>query len=70
MPKNMHAIERPLRVLIGVVLLGVGGYLLSSTWLGLALIALSVVPFATAAVNSCPAYTLLGVSTAGDADPT
>lgn len=57
-PTNEHAIERALRVIVGIVLLSlvvVG----PKTYWGL----LGLVPLATGLLGSCPLYTLLGIST-------
>ncbi len=63
MTQNMHAIERPVRIALGVALLAGGGYLALSSWMGLGLVALGLVPLLTGASGSCPAYSVLGVST-------
>jgi hypothetical protein len=57
-PRNEHAIDRALRILVGVALLAlvvVG----PRTYWGL----LGLVPLATGLVGSCPLYTLFGFST-------
>ncbi len=58
MKTNMGTVDRSLRVLAGLVLIGLAatGTVGWWGWLGL-------VPLATALVGWCPAYTLLGVST-------
>ncbi len=66
MTKNIHRIERPIRVVLGVGLIAGGGLLLLSTWLGAGLIVLGLVPLVTGAAGSCPAYAVLGVSTASE----
>lgn len=60
MSKNVGNIDRVLRIVVGAALiayalLGTGQY----TWLGW----IGVVPLLTALVGSCPAYSILGVST-------
>jgi Protein of unknown function (DUF2892) len=56
-PVNQHPLERMVRVVLGVVLLGLA---LSGTsawgYIG-------VVPLLTGTIGSCPAYTLFGLST-------
>jgi hypothetical protein len=57
MQKNMSNIDRALRIVVGIALIG-----LTATdniglwgWIG-------VIPLATALIGWCPAYTLLGIS--------
>ena len=64
MTQNMHSIERPIRIALGLALFVGGGFLTLSTWFGLGLVALGFVPLLTGATGSCPVYTVLGVSTA------
>jgi hypothetical protein len=57
-PTNEGTLDRAARVLLGVGLLSltvVG----PQTWLGL----VGLLPLATGALGTCPAYTLLGIST-------
>lgn len=58
LPKNEHAIERVVRVAVGLTLLALTfvGPKTAWGWLGL-------VPLATGLLGSCPLYTLFGVST-------
>ncbi len=58
LPKNEHVVDRAVRVVLGLGLLSaaVAGPHAWWGWLG-------VVPLLTGAMGSCPAYTLLGVST-------
>jgi len=58
LPNNEHIIERVVRVLVGLGLLSFV-FFGPQTWWGL----LGIVPLATGALGSCPAYTLFGVST-------
>lgn len=55
---NVGSIDRVLRAILGVVLIGLTllGTIGAWGWIG-------VVPLLTAALGSCPAYTLLGLST-------
>jgi hypothetical protein len=57
-PSNEHPIERVLRVIVGVALLGMVFVGPQSLW-GI----VGVVPLLTGLLGSCPAYTLLGFST-------
>lgn len=57
-PKNEHTVERVLRVLVGLGLLGLVffGPKTAWGWIG-------ILPLVTGLVGSCPAYTLFGIST-------
>lgn len=58
LPMNEHAVDRTVRVVLGVVLLAlvfVGPHT-PFGWIGL-------VPLATGLIGSCPLYTVFGVST-------
>ena len=57
-PTNEHAIERVLRVVLGLGALSLAFIGPQSAWGYLGL-----VPVATGLLGSCPLYTLLGVST-------
>lgn len=60
MTKNVGNIDRVIRVLIGVALLAFAlfsGH--AYAWIGW----IGVIPLLTAAVGTCPLYSLLGVST-------
>ena len=59
-PKNEHLIERAARVIFGLVLLSLVFVGPQTLW-GL----LGLVPLATGLLGSCPAYTLIGLSTRG-----
>lgn len=58
LPANEHAVERVLRVLVGLVLLALVfvGPKTPWGWIG-------AVPLATGLLGSCPLYTLFGIST-------
>ncbi|MFZ5476644.1 MAG: YgaP family membrane protein [Myxococcota bacterium] len=58
MPLNEGTLDRALRVLVGVALLSLVFAGPKTLW-GL----VGVVPLLTGLVGSCPAYTLLGIST-------
>jgi len=60
-PKNEHNIDRVVRLVLGVALLGLLAVGPVPGWGLLGLIGL--VPLLTGALGSCPIYTLLGVST-------
>ena len=54
---NMGSLDRILRIVAGIVIIGAG--IAFKSWWG----AIGVVLLGTAAVGFCPLYTLLGVST-------
>ncbi len=54
---NVGGIDKGIRLLAGVVIIGLGIYLRS--WWGL----IGIAPLATALFNFCPLYVPLGVST-------
>ncbi|MBI3445633.1 MAG: DUF2892 domain-containing protein [Magnetospirillum sp.] len=58
MNKNVGGIDRILRIIVGVVLIGltVAGVIGVWGWIG-------VVPLATAAIGWCPAYLPFGIKT-------
>ena len=60
MQKNVGTVDRVLRVLVGLALLSLLFFLDGpARWLGL----IGLVPLLTAAVGSCPAYSVFGIAT-------
>ncbi len=57
MKQNVGSLDRIVRVILGVALIGAGVYFQS--WWG----ALAIVPLGTAAVGWCPPYAILGLNT-------
>jgi hypothetical protein len=57
MTSNIGAMDRVLRAVLGLVVIALGFYF--GTWWG----ALGAVLLVTAAINWCPIYAVLGVST-------
>ena len=57
MKVNVGSADKVLRVVAGIVIIGLG--VAYKSWWGV----IGVVPLLTAAVGFCPLYTLLGVST-------
>ncbi len=57
-PRNEHIVDRILRVVVGLGLLGVAFFGPKTPW-GY----IGVLPLLTGLVGSCPSYTLLGIST-------
>lgn len=60
-PKNVGAADRIVRVILGIALLAFFFLVPASPWHWVGLI--GIVPLLTAAIGSCPLYTLLGMST-------
>jgi len=56
MKKNVGSLDKTLRIIIGIVVLGIGIYYKS--WFGL----IGLVPIITALTGWCPAYTVCGLS--------
>ena len=58
MKVNVGTIDRALRIVVGLVLIGLslGGVIGAWAWIGL-------LPLATGIFRFCPAYTLLGIKT-------
>jgi len=57
MKKNVGSADKILRIIIGIGIIGAGVYYQS--WWG----AIGAIPIATAVMNFCPAYALIGLST-------
>lgn len=60
-PGNIGAVDRVIRVVLGVALLAFFFLVPESPWRWAGLI--GIVPLFTAAIGSCPLYTILGLST-------
>lgn len=60
MKKNIGALDRTIRVVLGLVVIAAGMYL--KNWWG----ALGLLPLLTAVVGWCPAYTPFGISTCAE----
>jgi len=63
MKANVGQTERTIRVVVGVVVVGVG--MVYQSWWG----AIGLVPLATGLTGWCPPYALLGISTCKAAAP-
>jgi len=63
MNKNVGVIDKVLRIVVGLALIGLAatGKIGWWGWIG-------VVPLATALIGWCPAYTLLGIKTCQNCD--
>ncbi|MDE3224791.1 MAG: DUF2892 domain-containing protein [Nitrospirota bacterium] len=60
---NVGGIERPIRIGLGVVLVGVGAFAGLPTAATVAALAVGGVALATGLIGYCPAWTLLGINT-------
>jgi hypothetical protein len=58
MTKNIHPVERGVRVLVGLVLLSMAFVGPANPWFYL-----GIVPLATGLMGWCPPYSLLGINT-------
>lgn len=54
---NVGGTDKILRIVVGLVIIAWG--VMTNNWLG----AIGIVPLATALINFCPVYTLLGFDT-------
>lgn len=59
---NIGGTDRIIRILVGVIAIGLGAYYQS--WWG----AVGLIPLVTGLVRWCPLYRLIGASTCGAAD--
>ena len=57
MKNNMGSADRIIRAILGAVIIALGFYF--GSWFGV----IGLVPIITAALNFCPAYNLIGIST-------
>ncbi|MBU2513247.1 DUF2892 domain-containing protein [bacterium] len=57
MKKNVGSLDRIIRVVLGLAIIGLGIFFQS--WWG----AIGIVPLATAGIGWCPPYAVLGIST-------
>ncbi len=59
MKKNVGSIDKIIRVILAIIIGALGYYY--QTWWGL----VAIVPLATAFMNFCPLYPILGISSCG-----
>lgn len=57
MKKNVGSIDRAVRIIVGVIVVGLGIY--NHAWWGV----LGIIPLFTASIRSCPLYMPFGIST-------
>lgn len=60
MNKNVGGLDRALRTIAGIVIIGAGVYY--QNWWG----AIGLIPLLTALIGWCPLYPILGISTCPD----
>ncbi|HQS02367.1 MAG: hypothetical protein B7Y07_08515 [Halothiobacillus sp. 24-54-40] len=60
MKTNVGSIDKILRILVGLILIGLAAFHVIGVW-GY----IGIVPLLTGLFNFCPAYTLLGLNTKG-----
>ncbi len=60
---NVGGIERPIRIILGVLLIGIGVFGgLTGALMG-AVLAVGAIALVTGVIGFCPAWTLLGINT-------
>ena len=60
---NVGGVERPIRIVVGIALLGIGAFAgLPSVGTGIALV-VGTIALVTGAIGFCPVWTLLGINT-------
>ncbi len=63
MVKNVGTVDKVIRIVIGIVLIGLIFYLqVPIKWGGLIMAAVAVILVATALLNWCPIFRILGIS--------
>ncbi|MBI4402497.1 MAG: DUF2892 domain-containing protein [Nitrospirae bacterium] len=60
---NVGGVERPIRLILGLVLLAVGAFAGLPTWGMAAAYGVGAVALVTGAIGFCPAWFLLGMNT-------
>jgi hypothetical protein len=60
---NVGGVERPIRIVVGIALLGIGAFAgLPPVGTGIALV-VGTIALVTGAIGFCPVWTLLGINT-------
>jgi hypothetical protein len=60
---NVGGVERPIRIVVGIALLGIGAFVgLPPVGTGIALV-VGTIALVTGAIGFCPVWTLLGINT-------
>ena len=60
---NVGSADRILRIIVGVVLIGVYFLFPGNAWWAVLALAVGIVALVTGLLSTCPAYSILGVST-------
>lgn len=60
---NVGGFERPVRILVGIVLIGIGAFAGLSVWGTSILLILGGIALVTGAIGFCPLWTLVGINT-------
>lgn len=58
MKKNIHSVERAVRIIVGIVLTSLAFWGPANLWF-----LLGIIPLVTGLVGWCPPYAMLGIST-------
>lgn len=63
--KNIGQLDKTIRIIVGVVLIGISFYVLGgfSATMGIVALAIAAVFILTGLINFCPLYKILGLST-------
>jgi hypothetical protein len=62
---NLGAVERSIRLVLGVVLIAVAYFAAFPAWAALTLYLVGAIAIGTAAIGFCPAWKLAGINTCG-----
>ena len=63
MTSNVGGVERPVRIVVGIALIGIGAFAgLSPVGTGIALV-VGTIMLVTGVIGFCPVWTLLGINT-------
>lgn len=60
MERNVGKTDKTIRIVVGVVIIAIG--IVAKSWWGL----VGVVPLATAFINYCPLYSIMGINTSSE----
>ena len=63
MKSNVGGIERPIRIVLGIVLLGIGAFAGLSVTATTVLLVVGTIALVTGAISYCPVWALLGFNT-------
>jgi len=63
MEKNVGSIDRNIRIILGIVFMTVGLFIQGGTGIKIGAFTIAAIAFATAFLNFCPLWKVLGIST-------